>query len=246
MIKNYMKEYIEFSNEFRKSNGSKESVEKMYDFLYELESIEKSKQENLVLSNVYILLGFHRSAFETFKEVADLKNTKDVSKLYVLEQKAKSHENNFIIKDLRKLRGKKEKVKLLLSDFSQSKKDEKKFKIKNKNIVVFNKILEKGKFSIYLPNNNIEEYFDKIVEQINWLANCKNALVDFYNKEQYDSQIRADLDWYDTLELYRVLIIINDEGNIFTSVTAGDDFYRDHLLEIELSNNQITAMYYNG
>jgi hypothetical protein len=245
MNKNYMKEYIDFSNEFRKSNGSKESVEKMYDLLYELESIEKNKQESLVLSNVYILLGFHRSAFETFKEAADSKNTKDTSKLYVLEQKAKSHENNFIIKDLRKLRGKKEKVQLVLSDFSQSKKDEKKFKIKNKNIVVFNKVLEKGKFSIYLPNNHIEAYFDKIVEHINWLSNCKNELIDFYNKEQYDSQIRADLDWYDTLELYRVLIIINDDGT-FTSVTAGDDFYRDHLLDIELSGNKITSMNYSG
>lgn len=68
-----MKEYIEYSNEFRKSNGSKESVEKMYDLLYELESIEKNKQESLVLSNVYILLGFHRSAFEIFKEAADSK-----------------------------------------------------------------------------------------------------------------------------------------------------------------------------
>ena len=245
MNKNYMKEYIEFSNEFRKSNSSRESVEKIYDLLYELESIEKSKQENLVLSNVYILLGFHRSAYETFKEAADSKKTKDASKLYVLEQKAKSHENNFVIKDLRKLRGEKENVQLVLSDFSQSKKDEKKFKIKNKHIVVFNKVLEKGKFSIYLPNNRIKEYFDKIVEHINWLSNCKNELIDFYNKEQFDLQIRADIDWYDTLELYRILIIINDD-DVFTSVTAGDDFYRDHLLEIELSGNKITSMNYNG
>ena len=98
MEKNFLKQYIEFSNAFRKSNGSKESVENIYNLLYELENVNKTKEDNLVLSNVYILLGFHKSAYEVFKETVELSNNKEVSKLYVMEQKAKSHENNFIIK----------------------------------------------------------------------------------------------------------------------------------------------------
>ncbi|KAF2081960.1 hypothetical protein [Flavobacterium sharifuzzamanii] len=242
-----MKEYIEFSNKFRKSNGSKESVEKMYDLLYELENIEKSKQENLVLSNVYILLCFHRSAYETFKETADPKNSKDVSKLYVLEQKAKSHENNFIIKDVRKLREKKEQPIIKLSDFELSKKQENKFEIKNRKLVIFNKLIKDGKLSIYLPNEDIDSFFDKIIIYIAWLGDCKKELINFYNNEcDVNVEQKADSDWYDTLEIYRAEIFIDEHGNISTSIVGGDDFFRDHLLDIEINDRIITSITYNG
>ena len=101
MEKNFTKNYIEISNEFRKSNASKESVEKLYDLLYDLENSTRSKNDDLTLSNVYSLLGFHLSAYEVFKSIADLNDKKSTSKLYVMEEKAKSHKNNFVIKDIR-------------------------------------------------------------------------------------------------------------------------------------------------
>ncbi|MFW2581589.1 hypothetical protein [Aliarcobacter butzleri] len=55
----YSKEYINSSTEFKNSNGSKESIEKLYDLLYKLEKIDRTKNEDLLLSNVYTLLGFY-------------------------------------------------------------------------------------------------------------------------------------------------------------------------------------------
>lgn len=247
MNRDYLKDYIEFSNEFRKSNSSKESISKLYDLLYEMKNIERTKKDDLVLSNLYSLLEFHESAYETFKIVADLSNKKDISRLYVLEQKAKSHKNNFIIKDVRKYREKKKQPQIELNDFKLSKKHENKFKITDKKLVVFNKITKKGKVSIYLPNDNITLFLDKIIDYITWLGNCKNDLIDFFNNEGDENAInKADNNWFDTLEIYRVEITIDDFGSIFTSITAGDDFYRDHLLEIEIDKRSITSMGYNG
>jgi len=239
-----MKEYIEFSNEFRKSNGSRESVEKMYDLLYELESIEKSKEENLVLSNVYILLGFHKSAFEIFKDVADSKNSKDVSKLYVLEQKAKSYQNNFIIKDLRKYREKQKSSKLITSDFSKLK-DDAVFEVSENKAVIFNKT-KTGEISIYIPNSDFENYSDKIIEHIFWLGDCKNNLIKFYNENNDFTEETADDDWYDNLEIYRTRITIDNSGNIETIVSIGDHFSQDHILDIEMENKTIVSMNYDG
>ena len=103
MEKNFTKDYIEISNEFRKSKASKESVGRLYDFLDELKSAERTKNDDFILSNVYSLLGFHQSAYETFKSVADLTDRKSASKLYVLEDKAKSHKNDFNIKNIRNM-----------------------------------------------------------------------------------------------------------------------------------------------
>lgn len=244
MNRDYTKDYIELSNEFRKSNASKESVEKLYDLLYELEKTNRTKQDDLVLSNIYSLLGFHESANEVFKTVADLSNRKDVSKIYVLEQKAKSHKDNFIIKDIRKYREKREQPKLELSDFIASKNHKNQFKIVNKEIIIFNKIIKEDTISIELPSEHIENYSGKILNYINWLNDCKTELIDFYNKEYNED--KANEDWYDTLVIYSTRIIIEESGFIFCSISGGDDFYQDHLLDIEITNDVITSMDYNG
>lgn len=245
MKRNYLKEYIEFSNEFRKSNHSKDSTEKIYNLLYELENATREKEDNLVLSNVYILLGFHRSAYEVFKEIADLNNKKDVSKLYVMEQKAKSHENNFIIKDIRKYRAKKEQSKLTLNDFTISEEDQNKFEIPQTDIIIFNKVV-KDRISIYLSNADIEKYSETVIPHINWLSDCKNELIGFYNQNNEFTDEKANNDWYDTLEVYSIKITITNSGNIDTLVSAGDDFFQDHILDVEMTNRTITSMNYDG
>jgi hypothetical protein len=238
------KDYIELSKEFRKSNASIQSVEKLYDLLYKLENTKRTKEEDLILSNIYSLLGFHKSAYEVFKNVADLTNRKEATKMYVMEEKAKSHKDNFIIKDIRKYREKKEQPKLEISDFVASKNYKNQFKILNKEIIIFNKTIKEGTISIELPNEHIENYSDKIINYMNWLSECKTDLIDFYNKE-YDEDT-ANKDWYDTLVIYSTRIVIEESEAIFCSISGGDDFYQDHLLDIEITNDVITLMNYNG
>jgi len=246
--KNFAKEYIEASNEFRKSKASKESVGKLYDLLYELKNADRTKSDDLILSNVYSLLGFHLSAYETFKLVADLTDRKNASKLYVLEDKAKSHKNDFIIKDIRKLRSEIKQAKLLPTDFVKSESGEHKFKVIDKDIVVFNKVVKNDKFEICLSGDHkFEDFTDKIIDYIDWLCNCKKELVAFYNTElSGDTDEVADDDWYDTLDLYGVRIIIGQNGNLYSEISGGDDFCQDHILDIETSGKTISSMSYDG
>jgi hypothetical protein len=244
MNSDYTKDYIELSKEFRKSNASTKSVEKLYDLLYKLENTNRTKEEDLILSNIYSLLGFHKSAYEVFKTIADLTNRKEATKMYVMEEKSKSHKDNFIIKDIRKYREKKEQPKLEISDFVASKNHKNQFKIDNKEIIIFNKTIKEDTISIQLPNEHIENYSDKIINYMNWLSDCKTDLIDFYNRE-YKEDI-ANKDWYDTLVIYNTRIIIEDSGVVFCSISGGDDFYQDHLLDIEITNDVITSMNYNG
>jgi len=243
--KNYMKEYIEFSNAFRKSQGSHESVGKLYDLLNELkEKEDRSKEENLILSNIYSLLGFHKSAYDLFEAIADRNNRKDSSKLFVMKEKAESHNDNFIIKDIRKLRQKNKQAELNVSDFKATENKSNAFTIKEKKITIFNKYVKDNQIKIDLPDSRIEKHLPGITTYLNWLGDCKNELIDFYNNDDFEDH--ADQNWYDTLEVYRAIITLDKSGNIYAYIACGDDFWQDHLLDIEINNHQIESMTYDG
>jgi len=247
MSRNFLKEYIEASNEFRKSDNSQESIAKLYDLLYELETMSRTKNEDVTLANIYSLLGFHQSAYEVFKTTVDSSDRKTITKLYGLEEKAKSHENNFIIKDLRKYRQKKAQVSLLPTDFVPLETGGHNYKIADKEIIIFNKVVKKGKVDIYLPNQQMKPYVDKVIRYLNWLSDCKSELIAFYN--HWDKREMADVvndDWYDSLDVYRVSITVGQNESLYADIATGGVHFQDHLLDIETENESIVAMNYDG
>lgn len=243
----YSKEYINFSTEFKNSNGSKESIEKLYDLLYKLEEIDRTKNEDLLLSNVYTLLGFYEKAYELYKSWADLSNKKEISKLYTMEKKAKSHKNNFVLKDIRKYRVKNELIKLLINDFIQNQTKSNKFLLK-KDIVIFNKIVKTHNIEIFVAEENKSNFIEKVINYIYWLGNCKYELINFYNLNMPQIYGKtANEDWFDTLEIYSLKINIDKDGELSINVSCGDDLFLDHLLCIEIVNQgEIFDMYYDG
>ena len=248
MERSYSKEYIEISNDFRKTNGSKESIEKLYDLLYALESSSRTADDDITLSNVYAILGYHQCAYDVFKSVANLNDKKTTSKLYVMEAKAKSHKNNFVIKDLRKFRQKNERSKLLITDFLESETEENQFSIIDKDIVIFNKLVKNEKLAIFIyGNHKIEDYAGKIADYIFWLGNCKNELIEFYNRKiSEDIQEEADDDWYDSFEIFGVRVIVGQNATLFAEISVGDDLVPDHILDIEIEEHNVTGMNYDG
>ncbi|ULT23785.1 hypothetical protein KUH03_32315 [Sphingobacterium sp. E70] len=133
MEKDYQSSYIECADECRKTGNSKEGVAKMYDLLYRLEQADRTKDQDLILVNVYTFLGYHQSAYDLAKLCMELADRKNIAKLYTLESKAKSHQNNFIIKDLRKLKHRNTPIALQPEDFVVSAIDE--------NLICIKKIL---------------------------------------------------------------------------------------------------------
>ena len=57
---------------------------------------------------------------------------------------------------------------------------------------------------------------------------------------------KADKDWYDTLEIYSLNVGVAVTGKLFAEISAGDDFASDHILDIEIEENKIIEMNYDG
>lgn len=248
MDRNFTKEYIEISNAFRSSKGSKIAAEKLFDLLYDVENSNRTKADNITLSNIYGLLGFHESAYSVFKAVADLKDKKTISKLYAMAEIAKSHKNIFAIKDSRKFNQKKEQTKLLLADLKFSAAEGNILTIADKDIVIFNKDVanESIKIGTY-GNPTFENQLENFIAFIFWLGDCKEELIACYNKTfSAETDAKAGQDWYDTLEVYGIHIGIAADGHLFAEVAVGDVFVSDHILDIEIDDQKIMAMHYSG
>ena len=246
MNRNFMQEYITLSKDFRETK-SPESIHKLHLFLDELRLQENDKQAALVLSQVYSLLVFHKSAYEVFLKIADKNNPKDTKKLFTMSELAKSHGDNFLIKNKLKKTVLPKTKRLILSDFELKNECETftSFESNNK-LIIFGKLFDNNPLRLCLSKGmKLESCIEKIADYVQWLGNCKKFLVDFYNSND-DFEDEADNDWYNSLEIYGVLLDVNVKGNIFATINCGDDFWSDHILDIEIDDKKIVSMGYDG
>ena len=245
-----LKRYIDASNAFRKATDYHEGAIALYDLLYDLQAKEeRTKEEERILTDTYTLLEYHLSAYETFLRIADPTNYKEKSKLVVLEDKAKSHKDTFCIKDIRKLRVKRAQKPFKKEDFVIKEKTTfgHQYKIQREKILIFNKELEGNRFELFIHSKiTFEECFSKIKEYLEWFATAKEVIINSFNNEfkDYDVFPKADDNWYDTLEVYRMRVEVGEKG-IFANVEAAD-IYTDHLLIIEFEEKEITHMWLDG
>ena len=248
-----LKQYIEASTAFRKTKGAEDSIHKLYDILYDLEAKKKSTEEKRILTDIYTLLEFHSSAYELFKEIANKQNSKDITKLYTLESKAKSHKNTFSLKDLRKLKARKSVSKLKLSDFELYKGKDKQntessYRLKTDKVIIFNKELSSEDVEIFVHQSfDFAHHFERLQAYFDFLSDAKNELITFYNAEiMPHSQATAYETWYLGLEVYSAVIGIDSYGELFAEISIGDMIDKDHILNIEFSDKKITLLGTDG
>jgi hypothetical protein len=245
MNKNFIQEYITLSKDFRETK-SPESIDKLYLFLDELRLQENDKQVTLVLSQVYSLLAFHKSAYEAFVKIADKNNPKDTKKLFTMSELATSHGDNFIIKNKLKKPVLPKTERLILSDFELKTECENftSFETTNK-LIIFGKLFDNEPLRLCLSKGiELENHIEKIADYVQWLGNCKKILIDFYNNNNFEDE--ADDDWYNSLEIIGVLLDVNAKGKFFATLNCGDDFWSDHILDIEIDDKKVVSMGYDG
>ncbi|MHC6204807.1 hypothetical protein ACYULU_16640, partial [Breznakiellaceae bacterium SP9] len=183
MAENYMKQYIELSNEFRKNNKSQEIIGKLYDFIDVLEK-DDHKENKMVLTYVYTLMGFHKKAYDLYVTIYNQNDRKQKAKLFDMEQMSKSHGDNFIVK-LHKKQKAPEKTNYTADDFVEEEHEEKlKTYTLNKDCVIFNQTFASKPLRISIHKDiELLNYISPINEYINWLGgNCKKELIKYYNK----------------------------------------------------------------
>ncbi|UNK16316.1 hypothetical protein MNQ98_17510 [Paenibacillus sp. N3/727] len=244
MDNKYLNKYIELSKDFKSSNKSPQSIEKLYEFSNTLKTA-KEEQARLVLSYVFSLLGYHKSAYDIFLTVSDSNNRKDQSKLFEMKKLADSHGDHFIIKRV-KNKAVQKMEKLTMANIK--KKDEQGSDWQNyeidKSIMIFGSPFDGKSLGITVHNDvELTNSTNTLTEYIDWLGLCKDVLQKFYNEEFEDE---ADDEWYESLEVYRVQVTVINTGDTFAEITCGDNIWSDHLLDIEFNGKEIETMGYDG
>ncbi len=88
MNNNYNEIYLKLEEDFLKEKATIEEVDKLYDFMYELESkSNKNIDIEKILVNTYSLLQYHEKAYRCYANVADKNNKKDRKRLSELRKK---------------------------------------------------------------------------------------------------------------------------------------------------------------
>lgn len=97
-----------------------------------------------------------------------------------------------------------------------------------------------NEFSLTDKLESINLYLTKLID-------FKEQLINFYNLEFEDNAGKlANDDWYKSLEIFRLTLIIGQDGNIYADVVVGDTYLSDHLLDLELGKDGVLSMQYDG
>ena len=92
-----------------------------------------------------------------------------------------------------------------------------------------------------LPN-----YISRIYAALNWLAgDRKDELIQYYNRNKKAVK-KADNEWYEGLDIFHVLIQIIETGEMTVSISCTDYRAGDHFLVIDVEDERIIGMSYNG
>jgi hypothetical protein len=247
MAENYMKKYVELSNEFKKDNKSQEIIKKLYDFMNLLQK-DENKDNEMILVYVYRLLAYHKKAYDLYLKIYDKNDQKQKSKLFDMEQMSKSHGDNFAIK-LKKKPEINKAVNYHVNDFVENNIiDEYRNYVLNKTCVIFNQIFDNEPLEIRLYKNfTLSEYIVQINNYIHWLGgDCGTKLIDYFNKNMIFAEEEVNNEWYEALEIYSVSIVLTKNKKLCATIACGDNIFMDHILDIETKEDKIWSMNIDG
>jgi len=92
----------------------------------------------------------------------------------------------------------------------------------------------------------LPKYISRIYAALNWLAgDRKDDLIQYYNRNKKAVK-KADNEWYEGLDIFHVLIQIIETGEMTVSISCTDYRAGDHFLVIDVEDERIIGMSYNG
>lgn len=249
-IKNYQKKYNDLVKQFRENFNNRDISLELFDLLYALQSIEQTKENKALQSNIYAVLEYWKTAYRLLLESVDTENSKIQSKLFVFSEKARTYKDTFGLKDIRQSRQKKDAPIINLDDFVRKGDLSTIYGMDNVNLIVFNKYCPIDKFNIHA--SSVLSSIDKVelIEHMHWLSDTREQLIEFYNSHSNAylpfMEERADDDWYDTLDVYSTTIRYRGIGEIETTVSVGDQYIKDHIIDLVFNNKECCEMHFDG
>lgn len=242
------------SQEFKKSNASKESINKLYDLVYELNGRKRNLEENYILASTHRLLGNRHEAKKILEKVLESCVGRQKERPLKLLQEIVHENKNFprkdrIYRDLRDAKKIKKAPALSFDDFI-TRQDHEEFITSLsgnvKNIVIFNKHVETSSVNIFSKKIPDELFILKLIYYFEWLSGIKADLMAFYEKTESDFKIGHDsAAWFDGLDIWGVDIIINDQGTIETDLLIQDYYNHNSGFCLSLREDVITDLEYD-
>lgn len=268
-MKNYRQLLNEILKEFNANptQNNHLAIGKLYDLKNELEqqTYQNNFDNDMVLFSVYNTLGFFASAYEIYQKYHNSDTPKAQKQLYKIAQKAKSHGNHFVLKDIRQEKANLKKIQtnilLTIDDFKldlEQSDDKEEWFFVDKNIPIFWKDFKSKneKIEVIIPKNSLENHLPKIAEIINHFAYLEpNILIDYYNNPPQNghsfttqnTQKQADENWFYALEIYSFKIdTYGDTHNpsFEVIINVGDTYDINHILTLKFNETRLFMIYY--
>ncbi|MDO4896204.1 MAG: hypothetical protein Q3971_02470 [Moraxella sp.] len=266
----YRKRFNEINQSFQQNptQHNHTAIGEFYELKDELESLSKNGHAtfdtDMVLFSVYRISGFHWLACAIYLKHHDDKA--NLPKIYQLTKKAKSHGNNYVLKDVRNHQQiiTPQKVKLSLNDFIPSddydfdKTHNKEAFFINKKIAIFGRYFksENTKIDVILPKNLLQKHLAKIQQLINhFVFMDKQTLIDYYNNPPDNDQCftmqatntKANDEWFALLELHSFqMSTYGDDNNpsFCVNISMGDTYDENHILNLEFDDTNLYKISY--
>lgn len=250
MKNRFTNSYILITSNFKKSKASTESIENLFDLIYEMENVEKNLDEAIMLCEIYNLIGLNK---KTNGILSSLPLTTKEEKIKAEAQIKLDRDNNykntrFYYRDLREARITKDLENLSTADFvTLNEEDAFKVKfVKISQLNILNKYVRTTEISIFsdvAPNKNL---LDSLIYFFHWLSGCRKELIDYYNANEIENKIHsANIEWFDGLDIMNVIIEIKDVEKICCQILATDYFNHNLGFELEIINYSIISIQYN-
>lgn len=243
--------------EFEKSGPSAESINKLFDLLYELRKKNRSHQEQYILAKTLYLLGSYHEAERILES--------DASPIYSYEKKEKKRslkllqeirkENSFpfrtakVYRDLREASSPK-KISLLSLDDITTVWDNSGYQItfsdSVKDLIICNKNVKIQWLNVFSQKQPDELLIIKLIFHFEWLATLKKELIDFYRIADTDYKPeKMDPDWFNGLEIWDVTIDIDHKNTIHTEILMADYYNSGYSFCLTLKDDIITHLQYD-
>jgi hypothetical protein len=124
----------------------------------------------------------------------------------------------------------------------------------NKEFKIFGKTFNREPLELSVhEKQSLEASLEKINEYMTWLSEdaAKDVLIaalcGYVN--QYSSVTAEELvktSWFESLEIYRVLLTITEDGKIGVDFEGSDNYDEEHSLVMELLEEEVHEVMYDG
>lgn len=251
--------------EFEKSGASAESINKLFDLLYELRKKNRSHQEQYILAKTLHLLGSHHEAERILESdespVRSHRKREKERSLKLLQEIRKENSSPFrtakVYRDLREAASPKKISLLSLDDLKTLRYNnvhgngnrttyQIAFSDSVKNIIVCNKNVITEWINVFSENQPDEFLMMKLIFHFEWLAGIKKELTEFYRTADtgYKPE-KTDPDWFNGLEVWDVMIDIDLENTIHTEILIADYYNNGYSLCLTVKDDSIIDLKYD-